>query len=416
MNSQEIMNREIAFFKSCRSKKGGRNVSLTEILDGTKNGKWSAAVTALRRAPFKSPEYATLKRDLPCFMLSASTATGGHKATDIEQHSGLLQLDIDGPGEFEAAELRDRLAADPHVLAAWISPGGAGVKGIMLCAAQLAKHREAFSAASAYVRDRYGVQMDQKCSDPCRLCFVSFDPDLRLNLRALPLPLPEQEAEPEAGAPLTSDSSPSLPPASTSCILHNSGALFRKFPALKPIYDLHVRRRIGTPQPGLRNAALVELVASNFCVVHPNIVLDFSNEFYRDQPGLFADYPHGQWMKEARSALKGCLADYGQKNLGPMEMELYLELSDENHAAAFRICRSLACCESNPEMQPPEFFLSFAQLGARLGVVDTPAWRIMKMLRQRGVVEILKRGDLRAAGKKAAATRWRWCFPLPVVK
>jgi hypothetical protein len=67
-------------------------------------------------------------------------------------------------------------------------------------------------------------------------------------------------------------------------------------------------------------------------------------------------------------------------------------------------------------MQPPEFFLSCAQLGARLGVVDMPAWRIMEMLTQRGAVEILRTGNRRAAGKKAAATRWRWCFPLPVVK
>ncbi len=408
------MNREVAFFKNCRSRKGGRNVSLSEFLNGTKNGKWSAAVTELRRVPLNSADYDTLKRNLPCFMLSASTATGGHKATDIKQHSGLLQLDIDGRGEFEAAELRDRLAGDPHVLAAWISPGGAGVKGILLCSCDPAQHREAFNAACAYFSERYGVQMDQKCSDPCRLCFVSFDPDLRLSLKAIPLPLPESKPAPTATAapaPSQGASSSSLPTASASCILHNAGDLFGDYPALRPIYDQQVLRRLGTPQRGLRNSALVELVAGTFCVVNPKFVLGFSDAFYRHHGELFSDYPKEQWMKEARSVLNGCLADYPKKQLGAGERERYQELTDDQYRTAFRICRSLAACASDPAVLPPDFYLSASQLAARLGVLDMKAWRIMQDFERMGILKTTKKGTRRKAGQKSTATHWRWCLP-----
>jgi hypothetical protein len=121
-------------------------------------------------------------------------------------------------------------------------------------------------------------------------------------------------------------------------------------------------------------------------------------------------------MQEARILLKGCLDGYAKKNLAAGELELYLNLSDERHAAAFRICRSLAVCESDSSVPPPEFFLSASQLAARLGVLDMSAWRILKTLREMGCFEITRNGDRRATGKKAAATHFRWCFPLSVVK
>ncbi len=421
MNPRTITEMKVAFFTHCRSKSGGVNVSLAEIIEGTREGKWAYQVNALRRLPYKSDAYSAAKEHLPCFMISATTATGGHKAADIARHSGLLQIDVDDVGESEAVSIRNRIGADPHILAAWLSPGAVGVKGAIRIPADVATHRQAFEKARDYLAENYGVTIDKRCSDPCRLCFMSYDPDLRFNPDAVPILVnpasPPQARLLDAGHTPSKNSSPLLSSESTSpsCILHNTCELFQDFPALLPFYDQQVRRKLGTPSRGLRNAALVELVASTFCVVHPRFVIDFADHFHRERHDIFAGYPHEKWMREAHSALAGCLSDYEKKNLGPKEAAIYHTLPDDEHAATFRICRSLAACESDPMTPPPEFFLSSVQLGSRLGVLDMQAWRIMRRLEKKGAITEIKKGTRRRAGEKATATRFRWTSALNAI-
>jgi hypothetical protein len=161
----------------------------------------------------------------------------------------------------------------------------------------------------------------------------------------------------------------------------------------------------------LRNAALVELVAGTFCVVHPRFVRAFADFYHRERQDVFADYPLEQWMREADAALTGCLADYAKKKLGPDEAVVYQNLPSEEHAAAFRICHSLAACDSEPTTPPPLFFLSANKLGARLGMLDTQAWRIFRYLEKRGAIVEITKGTRRQSGKEAVATRFRWLFP-----
>jgi len=418
MNPQLLPETKVAFFKHCRVKSGGENVSISEIINGTQSGKWAYQVNALRRVPYQSEAYESAKLRLPCFMLSATTATGGHKAADIATHSGLLQIDVDGVGEEEAVTIRDRLGGDPHILAAWLSPGANGVKGAIRIPPDQELHRLSFGVVRDYIATTYGLTIDPKCSDPCRLCFVSFDPVLRFNPEAVPISIPTAQP-PEArlmkpGRTPKKNSSSSLSSASPSpsCILHNTCELFQDFPALLPIYDQHVRRKLGTVSRGLRNAALVELVASTFCVVLPRYVLAFAEFFHQERKELFADYPRDQWMREAESALSSCLSRYEKKKLGPETAVIYQALPSEEHAAAFRICHSLAACDSEPTTPPPQFFLSANQLGSRLGMLDTQAWRILRYLEKKGAIVEVVKGTRRQSGRPATATRFRWLFPV----
>jgi len=88
--------------------------------------------------------------------------------------------------------------------------------------------------------------------------------------------------------------------------------------------------------------------------------------------------------RQADAALRGCLNDNAKKNLGPEELAFYTGLADDMQAAAFRICRSLALCASDPTTPPPEFFLSAVQLATRLGALEMQAWRIMRSLEKKG--------------------------------
>lgn len=163
------------------------NRRVTKIFVFIRDGRWAKHVTELRGFAYGSAAYNAKKKTLPCFMLSASTATGGHTAAGILEHSGLLQIDVDSIGMGAACALRDRLAKDPHVLASWLSPGGEGVKAAFRIPASVDTHKKAFVAAQRYFQEVYGVTVDPSCKDPCRLCFVSHDPNLRTNENAIEL-------------------------------------------------------------------------------------------------------------------------------------------------------------------------------------------------------------------------------------
>jgi hypothetical protein len=413
MESTTFLDRPVALFANLWGRTG-HNVPLHEILRGIRCGQWKSPIETLRALEYAAPEYSTLKRQLPCFMASASTRNGGHKGDDIDQHTGLLQTDLDDIGAAEAPALRNRLGEDPHVLASFLSPGGHGVKAIMCIPADIRRHRDSFRAAQLYMRQQHGVEIDELVSDPSRLCFISHDPELRINESAVPLHVHDESGTigTAAGGPAQTTSSTFLPSASASAsafyLLHNNTALFEQFPALRAHYETHVVLRLGAPQPGLRNDALVELVAELYCVLHPKFVLAFAATFYRLNAPIFADYPFATYMNEARSVLDGCAASYPIKRLSADEADIYGTLRDEDERVTFRICRSLAACESDPTVPPPLFFLAANRLGARLGVLDTPAWRILVKLEKHGVIQTMTKGQRRAKGIESRATIFRW--------
>ena len=412
MKSTNVNSVSVGFFKNCRVTHGGTNRPLSEILSDIKEGKWAKPIAQLRRLDYGSKPYDAQKGQLACFMLSASTATGGHKAIDIAEHTGLLQLDVDELGEDAARSLRDQLGNDPHIYASWLSPGGKGVKAALRISASVEGHKRAFAAAENYLRERYAIQIDQQCKDTCRLCFVSHDPDLRINGRAILLPVPDQVAV-TAGLPaagkLGLDSSPSLHASCSIAILHNN--LFDEFPGLKQFYSREVILRIGTPQKGTRNAALVEMISRLFYVVHPRFVLAFAEIFYEHHAtGIFADYPKEKFLSQARDILGGCLASYPSRELAPNEAELYARMGDDSDVrkAAFRISRSLAFCTSDPALPPPIFALSAEKLGYRLGILDMEAWRIQRKMEKLGIIREISKGKRRAKGEEPEASKYVW--------
>lgn len=441
MNPQQIklpdgVDPSIAYFKTCKATRGGRNILLSSLLADIRNGKWQEQITRLRGLEYGSDDYSREKKTLPCVMLSASTATGGHRAADIGQHSGLLQIDVDGLSSADAVALRNKLASDPHLLATWLSPSARGVKGIICIPESVEGHLRAFECARSYFNEKYGVTIDTHCKDPCRLCFVSHDPDIRINASCVPLPLTEPDTtQPESTLPPTrnpttqkqrtppshKNSTTSLPPA--SCVLPPAyyitrERLFDEFPLLKPFYQEHVTNRVGKPQKGVRNEALKELVAWLVYVVHPRFVTAFTQAFYCEHLTVFHDYEPKDFDRETESLLSGCQASYHDE-LNCREASSYAEMVNEDERTTFRVCRSLANSDSNPNFPPPLFFLSAEKLGARLGKLDNQAWRILQRFEKLGIIVCIKRGQKQAKGQDRVATVYRWLLcdiaPTPAI-
>lgn len=126
-------------------------------------------------------------------------------AAAIVNHTGLLNIDIDGKdnphlktqSDFE--NLRDLLAAQPHVLAAWLSASGLGVT--FLIRIDPSQHKEAFMSIKQEMLQA-GVTIDAGLHDVPRIRFASFDPEIRLkeDFDAIPVYKPNKASLEAANA------------------------------------------------------------------------------------------------------------------------------------------------------------------------------------------------------------------------
>ena len=389
----------------------GINVAIRVMLDGIKGGRWDKKIAKLREMGRDSPQYGKRKAELPFFMISATTS-GRFRACDVTGPTGFLQLDVDKVGADHAGGLRDTLGKDPHILAAFVSPSGDGVKAIMRIPASIEGHKAAFAAASAYMMATYSLEIDPQCCNVNRLCFVSHDPGIVVNVTAEVLPvLPlsqdvhgqeqqqenhETRRETVEGETDGGDSSTFLSPEcsvlcnATSSVLCNNG-FFDENPSLKRIYCVMVTGRIGKPRKGTRNQAMVEIVSHCYPAAIPEFVASFAEEYFREHADVFADYDFPTYQREVRTMLDGCCRDY-PKRLSDAERAVYESLDNDRDRAAFRITQSLAFCDTDSTAPPPLFFLSCANLGARLGLLNVQADRILKRFMVAGIINREKVG------------------------
>lgn len=103
------------------------------------------------------------------------------------QHSGLLCLDFDHLGErFE--ELRQQLLADQYfdTMLLFRSPRGNGLKWVIHIDLTGGTHRQWFRGVQAYVRKKYGLEVDEKCINESRACFLPYDPEAMVTKKVLP--------------------------------------------------------------------------------------------------------------------------------------------------------------------------------------------------------------------------------------
>jgi hypothetical protein len=156
-----------------------------EVLAGIRSGKWAKLVNRVRDGYAKAYETAVeegnpdpaavakkavhrRKCNLPAVTFSGAFSRREDSA--IESHSGLLCVCDDCAG------MRAKLANDPFVQAAFISPTGTGMKALVRIAPDAGAHAQSFAAARKHFKDTYGVSIDESCKNPSRLCYVAHDP------------------------------------------------------------------------------------------------------------------------------------------------------------------------------------------------------------------------------------------------
>ena len=114
------------------------------------------------------------------------------RLSSLYQHyNSLMVIDIDKLSNEEMARTKGCLEQDPYVACYWMSPSGTGWKGLVpLCYTNepkhvdvVDKHHWAFIKLEEAFKNNYSIELDSSGKDITRLCFMSWDPKLRLKDR-----------------------------------------------------------------------------------------------------------------------------------------------------------------------------------------------------------------------------------------
>lgn len=102
-------------------------------------------------------------------------------ADGLIEHSGLMVLDIDHVG-MKVNELKGVFILDQMLqpLMVFTSPSGDGLKVVVEIDLEKANHLTWFYALKGYVSEIYGINIDEKCKDVGRACFLPYDRDCYL--------------------------------------------------------------------------------------------------------------------------------------------------------------------------------------------------------------------------------------------
>ncbi len=184
MTKEELLALRVSWISSTTSKQVVHQ-TLRNALLTIRNGGQKDKILQMRSFVDSNHDiYNKIKGTLPANIFSGMFA-GGHAATDITEYNRLLTLDIDQLDSEKLEQVKQNLTDDEFVFAFWLSPSGKGYKGLVLldygdieCEDVVYWHRVAFNQLFRYFQDKYGFDLDIKCKDVPRLCFVSYDPYL----------------------------------------------------------------------------------------------------------------------------------------------------------------------------------------------------------------------------------------------
>jgi len=175
---------EISFFQKVTDTKPSQAVSITEALNWIKTGRYNNVVQTqlMLRATSEKKERTELKKQLPSVTWSGTFSKRNKESLLL--YSTFICIDIDDIHIDELTHLKTSFAADQLTYAVFTSPSGNGLKVIYHCKSNATNHETYFEALSHYIVNYYGVIIDEKCKDICRLCFLSFDSDIYINTDA----------------------------------------------------------------------------------------------------------------------------------------------------------------------------------------------------------------------------------------
>lgn len=170
----------LCIYESMRSK-DNKTVTLDDYVSMVKYGANQDAVISARAEKEKGNKelYDKIKQNSKVVTPTGVFPSGLSKTRSNLTPNGLICIDIDS--ELTDAQIED-LYHDHYTYVIHRSFGGEGL--CVFVRIDPKKIDDAYSAISKYYYDSYGVLTDLACSNPNRLRFLSFDPEIHVNEKA----------------------------------------------------------------------------------------------------------------------------------------------------------------------------------------------------------------------------------------
>jgi len=162
---------QVTVFKNFSETNKPYLITVEKALDRIKEGKSKDLCLDVRAAK-TDIQKRELKLKLACVLFSGTFSK--RNADNCEQHNGIIVMDFDHVSSV--MEFKDKMKKDEYVRAAWISPGGEGVKVMVQTDCNKNNHIDSWRA----LKKRY-PKLDKACKDVSRICFESYDPNLYYN-------------------------------------------------------------------------------------------------------------------------------------------------------------------------------------------------------------------------------------------
>jgi hypothetical protein len=158
--------------------KQAEDVELTSFLEGVRTGKWQDIVLQVRATPDKD-QRDKKKKSAP--LVTVSGQFTDRKDEALTAHSGFIAIDIDNIDNPE--ETKKLIQADSYVYAAFTSISGHGL--CLIVRIDGTRHLDAFNGIASYLYHTYQLIVDQSGKNVSRARFISYDPWIHINTKAI---------------------------------------------------------------------------------------------------------------------------------------------------------------------------------------------------------------------------------------
>lgn len=159
--------------------------NLLDELKDIKDGKYKSIIQKCRYFTNKNDydSYKTLKVKLP-IVTFCGTFKNGRKLENLDVYNNIMILDIDHINISNIEETKDKLTNDKYIYSVWLSPSNEGLKALVKINSNPEEHKSSFNSLKEYFKTKYDIELDNSGSDITRLCFVSWDENLYLNINS----------------------------------------------------------------------------------------------------------------------------------------------------------------------------------------------------------------------------------------
>lgn len=184
----------VSVYQNFGSKLGSEN--LLDLFQEIKSNSFKNSINRIRYEFNKGNhvEADQLKSGLIAF---TTAGTFGEKRTkeNLVCYSQVIGLDFDNIPFDELEEKVRQINACKYTLASFISPRANGIKVFIKINSDETNHTIAYLQVANYYKNLLYYDFDSKCKDITRLCFVSWDLNLHLNMSASIFEVVQEERE-----------------------------------------------------------------------------------------------------------------------------------------------------------------------------------------------------------------------------